>query len=141
MARDDATAQGVALGGYLLRRERAPLGLVFAATGSEVALAMAAAETLEAGGIGARVVSLPCVERFLAQPRAYRDALLPRAVPALGVEAGHPAGLLAAMGPGGRVHGIATFGESGPGPALMEHFGFTVEAVVARARAVIDGGE
>ena len=141
MARDDATAQGVALGGYRLRAEGAPLGLVLAATGSEVALAMGAAEALEAEGLGVRVVSLPCVERFLAQPRAYREAILPRDVPALGIEAGHPAGLLPALGPGARVHGIATFGESGPGPRLMEHFGFTVEAVVARARAALNGEE
>jgi len=140
MARDDATAQGVVLGGYLLRREAAPLAIVLAATGSEVALAMGAAAALEAEGLGARVVSLPCVERFLAQPRAYREAMLPRGVPALGIEAGHPAGLLAALGAGARVHGIATFGESGPGPRLMEHFGFTVEAVVASARAVLPGG-
>ena len=115
---------------------------MLAATGSEVALAMGAAEALEAEGIGVRVVSLPCVERFLAQPRAYRDGAPARAsVPALGIEAGHPAGLLPALGPGAHVHGIATFGESGPGPRLMEHFGFTVEAVVARARAALDGEE
>jgi transketolase len=139
MPRDDATASGVALGGYRLRTESAPLRLVMAATGSEVSLAMAAAESLEAEGIGVRVVSLPCVERFLAQPRAYREALLPRGAPVLGIEAGHPAGLLAALGPGASVHGIASFGESGPGPRLMEHFGFTPEAVAARARAILEG--
>jgi transketolase len=139
MARDDATAQGVALGGYVLRREVAPLALVLAATGSEVALAMEAAAALEAEGLGARVVSLPCVERFLAQPGAYREAILPRGAPALGIEAGHPAGLLPVLGAGAHVHGIARFGESAPGPQLMQHFGFTVEAVVARARAALAG--
>jgi transketolase len=141
MPRDDATVRGVALGGYLLRGECAPLRIVLAATGSEVALAMGAAEALEAEGIGARVVSLPCVERFLAQPRAYREAIVARGVPALGIEAGHPAGLLPALGAGASVHGIARFGESAPGPQLMEHFGFTVQAVVARARAAINGEE
>ena len=136
MARDDATVAGVALGGYRLRAEREPLRLVLAATGSEVALAMGAATQLERPGFGVRVVSLPCVERFLAQPAAFREAVLPRGVPTLGIEAGHPAGLLSALGPGAEVHGIATFGESAPGPELMAHFGFTVEAVAAHARAL-----
>jgi transketolase len=137
MARDDATAQGVALGGYRLRAEGAPLALVIAATGSEVALAMSVASVLEGEGIGVRVVSLPCVERFVTQPAAFREAVLPRAIPTLGVEAGHPAGLATVLGPGAEVHGIATFGESAPGPALMNHFGFTVEAVVAHARKLL----
>ncbi|HSJ95844.1 MAG TPA: transketolase [Myxococcota bacterium] len=135
--RDDAVAAGVALGGYCLRAEAQPLGLVLAATGSEVALAMAAALLLERPGLGVRVVSLPCVERFLAQPPAFRAAVLPRGVPTLGVEAGHPAGLAPALGPGAEVHGIATFGESAPGPELMKHFGFTVEEVVAHARRLL----
>jgi transketolase len=62
-------------------------------------------------------------------------------VPVLGIEAGHPAGLLPALGPGAQVHGIATFGESGTGPRLLKHFGDTVEAVVARTRAALNGEE
>ena len=134
MARDDATCAAIALGGYVLKREEAPLAVVIAATGSEVALAIAAAERLEAERIGARVVSLPCVDRFAAQPDAYRELVLPRGVPALGVEAGHPSGLAAALGAGSATMGIATFGESAPASALMNHFGFTAEQVAARAR-------
>ena len=137
MQRDDATASAVALGGYRLRVESAPLALVLAATGSEVALAMAAAAELEKEGRGVRVVSLPCLERFLLQPDAFRDAVLPRGVPTLGIEAGHPAGLLPALGAGAHVFGIATFGESAPGAAVMKHFGFTVEKVVAQARRLL----
>ena len=66
--------------------------LVLAGTGSEVALAMEAAVALERHGTGVRVVSLPCAERFIAQPARYREAVLPRGVPVLGVEAGHPMG-------------------------------------------------
>jgi len=137
MARDDASCAAIALGGYALKRELAPLSLVIAATGSEVALAMRAADALEGEGFGIRVVSLPCVERFRQQPDAFREAVLPRGVPALGVEAGHPSGLLGVLGPGSETIGIASFGESAPGPALMEHFGFTVANVVERARRLI----
>ncbi len=137
MARDDAACAAVARGGYVLKREAAPLAIVIAATGSEVALATAAAARLEAEGRGARVVSLPCVERFLAQPAAFREDVLPRAIPTLGIEAGHPAGLASVLGPGAQVLGIARFGESAPAPALMEHFGFTVEEALARARSLL----
>jgi transketolase len=133
MPRDEAAAAGIALGGYRLRGETRRLSLVLAATGSEVQLAVGAASVLEAAGHGVRVVSLPCVERFLAQPAQFRDAVLPRDVPVLGIEAGHPAGLATVLGPGAEVQGIASFGESAPGPQLMKHFGFTVEAVVERA--------
>jgi len=136
-ARDEATCAAIARGGYVLKREEAPLVLVLAATGSEVALAMSVAARLEAQGRGARVVSLPCVERFLAQPAAYRASVLPRAVPALGIEAGHPAGLASALGPGSDVLGIASFGESAPAGALMQHFGFTVDAALERALALV----
>ena len=141
MARDEAAEAGIALGGYRLRSEGRRLALVLAATGSEVQLAMAAASVLEAQGHGVRVVSLPCVERFLAQPAQFRDAVLPRGVPALGIEAGHPAGLATVLGPGAEVHGITSFGESAPGPRLMKHFGFTVEAVVERALGMLDARE
>jgi transketolase len=133
MARDDNTCAGVALGGYCLRVEGHPLALVIAATGSEVALAMESAALLEARGHGVRVLSLPCVERFRAQPAAFRAALLPPGIPVLGLEAGHPAGLALALGPNAQVHGIESFGESAPGPQVLAHFGFTTEAVVARA--------
>jgi transketolase len=138
MARDDAACAAIALGGYTLKRESARLALVIAATGSEVALAAAAAAVLEKEGVGVRVVSLPCADRFQWQPQAFRDAVLPRGIPVLGVEAGHPAGLAGALGPQATVLGIAGFGESAPGPELLAHFGFTVENVAARARRLLN---
>jgi len=137
MPRDEATCAAIALGGYILKRESAPLALVIAATGSEVALAMQAAAELEKEGRGTRVVSLPCLERFLAQPASFREAVLPAAVPQLGVEAGHPAGLAVALGPRRDVIGISTFGESAPAGELMKHFGFTIEETLARARRLL----
>jgi len=137
MARDEAACSAIARGGYVLKREEAPLAIVLAATGSEVALAASVAAQLEAQGRGARVVSLPCVERFLAQPKDAREAVLPRGVATLGIEAGHPSGLAGALGPGSDVIGIATFGESAPAADLMRHFGFTVEAALGRALALL----
>jgi transketolase len=138
-ARDDATCAAIALGGYVLKREGEGRrhAVTIAATGSEVALAMGAASALEAEGFGVRVVSLPCADRFLWQPQAFRDAVLPRGVPVLGVEAGHPMGLAGVLGPQATVLGISSFGESAPGGELMAHFGFTVENVAARARRII----
>ena len=97
-----------------------------------------AAQALEKEGVGVRVVSLPCVERFLSQPEAYRGAVMARGTPVLAVEAGHPAGLASVLPPGSAVIGISTFGQSAPGPQLMQHFGFTVDNVVARARQLLD---
>jgi transketolase len=138
-ARDDATYAAIALGGYVLKREAEGKrhAVTIAATGSEVALAMGAASALEAEGFGVRVVSLPCADRFLWQPQAFRDAVLPPGVPVLGVEAGHPMGLAGVLGPRATVLGISSFGESAPGGELMAHFGFTVENVAARARRLI----
>jgi transketolase len=138
-ARDDATCAAIALGGYVLRREGEGKrhAITLAATGSEVPLAIGAASALEAEGFGVRVVSLPCADRFQWQPQAFRDAVLSRGVPVLGIEAGHPMGLAGVLGPQATVLGISSFGESAPGGELMAHFGFTVENVAARARRLI----
>jgi len=137
MARDAATTAAIALGGYVLHREAGPLALVIVATGSEVALATGAAEVLGKDGFGVRVVSMPCAERFAAQPNAYRETVIPHATLTLGVEAGHPAGLASVLGPGAATLGIASFGASAPGSKLLAHFGFTVDNVVALARQLL----
>jgi len=99
------------------------------ATGSELALALTAAKSLEAQGKALRVVSMPCWEAFEAQPQDYRDSVLPPSVRRrLTVEAGTTLGW-------GRYadahHGIDHFGASAPGPELAEHFGFTAEAIAS----------
>ncbi len=127
----------VARGGYVLADAPAgqPVQAVIIATGSEVGLAMEARRRLQAEeGIAVRVVSMPCTQRFDAQPADWRDAVLPPSLPTVAVEAGHPDGWRRYTGRSGAVVGIARFGESAPGPALMQHFGFTADAVMAAVR-------
>ena len=135
----------IARGGYVLREPAGgrPAQAVLLATGSEVALALAAqARLAEVDGLAVRVVSMPCTRRFEQQDAAWRQAVLPAALPVVVVEAGHPAGWSAYAGradaPGaGAVVGLARFGESAPGPVLMAHFGFTADAVAAAVRRVL----
>jgi transketolase len=93
----------------------------------------------DAHGIGARVVSMPCTSVFERQSAAWRAAVLPRTLPVVAVEAGHPDGLRRYVGRDGSVVGIARFGESAPGPELMAHFGISVQAVLDAVCACIAG--
>ena len=129
----------VARGGYVLKQEAAATpDVLLIATGSEVQLAMAAADELEGEGIAARVVSMPCVYVFMQQEPGYRESVLPESVRArVAVEAGVPRGWPGITGPQGRVLGIARYGASAPGGELFEHFGFTGEAVAALAHESI----
>jgi transketolase len=115
--------------------------VVLIATGSEVALAMAARALLQAEGISARVVSMPCTSVFDAQDAAWRAAVLPRDVPRVAIEAGVPdfwRKYVGAVDDGrGAVLGLDRFGESAPAGVLFKYFGFTAEAVAALARSVI----
>ena len=109
----------------------APQAVVIA-TGSEVELAMVAAEQLAEQGTQVRVVSMPCAEIFSAQDADYREAVLPAALRArVAVEALHADYWYKFVGLDGRVVGMTSFGESAPGGELMKEFGFTVENVVA----------
>jgi transketolase len=136
-----AAADGLRRGAYVLAD--APGGrpeLIVIATGSEVALAVAAQAALARDGVTARVVSMPSWELFAAQPAAYRDAVLPPAVRRrLAVEAGASFGWERWVGPEGAILGIDRYGASAPGEVNLRELGFTVEAVVARARALLRG--
>ena len=127
-------------GGYVLLHEVGVLRLSILATGSEVHLAVAAAQQLAAEGVGVRVVSLPSFELFDAQPGAYRRSVLPDGVPRLSVEAGTTRGWERLVGAEGRSIGIDTFGASAPDKVLAEHFGFTVANVIATARELLENG-
>jgi len=133
-----AAASGVAMGGYVLAD--APSGdpdVTLLATGSEVALALAARDELAADGIAARVVSMPCWELFDRQPRQYRDQVLPPAVPArVAIEQASTLGWDRYVGDAGAIIGMHTFGASAPLKQLLTKFGFTPERVsqVARER-------
>jgi transketolase len=137
-----AKARNVARGAYVLA-DAGPDGsqtpdVVIVATGSEVALALAARHDLERGGIRTRVVSMPCREWFEAQPRSYRERVLPLSVAArVSVEAATPFGWRDIVGDAGQVVGIDHFGASAAGPTLMTEFGFTTAAVVKAAKAAL----
>src|SRR5215470_3974576 len=133
-----ASAEGTARGGYVLAE--APGGLepavILIATGSEVQIAVAARERLAAEGIGARVVSMPCVEWFTAQDASYQEEVLPPRVRArVCVEAGVAQGWRAFAGDAGECVSLEHFGASAAYQDLYRHFGFTAERVAAAARS------
>ena len=134
-----ASADGLRQGAYIL--SDAPDGkpaLILIGTGSELGLVAAAAEALSAQGVGTRVVSMPSWELFDAQPPSYRDSVLPPWVHArLAVEAGISQGWHRYVGDAGDVLGVDRFGASAPGPLVLEKYGFTVENVVAMAKALL----
>jgi len=136
--RTDDQLASIRRGGYILFASAAAPELIILSTGSEVALALAAAQTLDAQGVPVRVVSMPCVEAFDAQPAEYREHVLPAAVTArLAIEAGVTGGWWRFVGSAGTVVGIDRFGESAPAPELFEKFGFSLESVVQTARALL----
>jgi transketolase len=136
--RDADQLAAVARGAYILRDCEGRPDVILIATGSEVALAMAAAEQLAASGKQARVVSMPCAEVFEQQDAAYREAVLPSDILArVAVEALHADYWYKYVGLDGRVVGMTTFGESAPAADLMKYFGFTVENVVAVVEEVL----
>jgi transketolase len=136
--RDATQIAAVARGGYTLRDCDGEPDVLLIATGSEVALAVAAAEQLAAAGTRARVVSMPCTSLFDAQDDDYREQVLPAAVSArVVVEAGVTDVWWRYAGPAGRVIGIDRFGESAPAGELFEHFGFTVDNVIAAAKETL----
>ena len=118
-----------------------PAGASFTvlATGSEVPLAQAALELLAQRGKVGRLVSVPCLERFLAQPQAWRDAVLPHALPAAAVEAARGIEWWRLVGREGLVIAIDRFGESAPEKALAELFGFTPAKVAERIEGWLGG--
>ena len=135
---DAAQVQHAHRGGYVLVQEEGTLDAIVIATGSEVALAVEAAERLKTAGRGVRVVSMPCTELFDAQEAGYRETVLPSDVLArVAVEAGHRDFWHKYVGLDGRVAGMDSFGESAPASALFQHFGLTADNVVAAIEDVI----
>jgi transketolase len=138
--RDPASFAAVARGGYVLRAEASgrTADAVVIATGSEVGLAMAAAQSLADDGIEVRVVSMPSTDTFLRQPQEYRDSVLPPDLRArVAVEAAHPDYWYRFVGLDGVVVGIDRFGVSAPGPEAMEALGMTADKVTDAVRRVL----
>lgn len=120
-----------AAGGYRLVAATSPRRVVLVATGSEVALAVEVADALEAGGIGADVISMPCVERWLA---GGDRSLVPAGVLRVSIEAASTFGWERVVGDDGLMIGLDRFGASAPAADLFRHFGFTAAAITERIR-------
>ncbi|MGX5655274.1 transketolase [Geodermatophilus nigrescens] len=131
-----ASAEGTARGAYVLAdASNGQPEVILLGTGSEVQIAVAARERLEADGVPTRVVSVPCVEWFADQDQAYKDEVLPPSVRArVSVEAGVPLGWREFVGDAGRIVGLTHYGASAAYSVLYEEFGLTDEAVVTAAR-------
>jgi len=131
-------AENVEKGAYILSEGSKGPDLILIATGSEVALIMQAQEKLEAEGISTRVVSMPSWELFEKQDAAYKETVFPKANrKRLAVEMASPMGWHKYTTDEGDMLGMTTFGESAPAEELYKHFGFTVENVVAKAKALL----
>lgn len=125
-------------GGYILRDSQGTPDVILIATGSEVGLAMDAAQALSTQGKNVRVVSMPCTEAFEAQSNSYRESVLPAAVTArVAIEAAHADFWYKYVGLNGAVVGMTTFGESAPAGELFKLFGFTVDNVVATVNGLL----
>ncbi|HSW41746.1 MAG TPA: transketolase [Patescibacteria group bacterium] len=142
----EAAREGVRRGGYVIRAASSEAGgglpdLLYVATGSEVQLAVAAADALEAEGIATRVVSLPCWEAFEAQAAAYRESVIPPAVrKRVTVEIGVSLGWERWAGDEGAIVALDRFGTSAPAGTILREFGFTADAVAAVGRRVVREG-
>jgi len=137
--RTDYTAENLSSrGAYVLAEAGDKRQVTLMATGSEVHIALAARELLEAEGIGTAVVSMPCWELFEAESADYRATVLGEGTVRVAVEAAAGFGWERWTGPDGAFVGMRSFGASAPAPALYEHFGITAEAIAAAARERLD---
>ncbi len=138
MERSDEQLANVAKGGYVLKAVEGKADALLIATGSEVELAMQAAEVLAQSGKKVSVVSMPSVDVFLKQDAAYRESVLPAGVRVrVAVEAGMKDFWYKFVGLDGAVVGMETFGESAPAGELFKQFGFTVENIVSTVESVM----
>ena len=139
IARTGAQVADISRGGYILVDSVGEPEAILIATGSEVGVTVKAAEALKAKGRNVRVVSMPSTSVFDQQDVAYRESVLPISVSArVAVETAHVDYWYKYVGFDGRVVGMTTFGESAPGPALLEHFGFTVDNIVSTVEELLE---
>jgi transketolase len=138
MSRTPEQIKAISRGGYVLRDCAGTPDAIIIATGSEVEIAVKAAEELTGKGKKIRVVSMPSTNVFDAQDQAYRDSVLPPSVAKrVAVEAGVTDGWWKYVGSAGKVLGLDRFGESAPAGQLFKEFGFTAENVVKHVEAVL----
>ncbi|MBB6095696.1 transketolase [Povalibacter uvarum] len=137
-ARTPAQIEAVRRGGYILKDCEGTPEAILIATGSEVGLAMDAAQALQQKGRRVRVVSMPSTNVFDAQDAAYREQVLPRAVDKrVAIEAAAPETWWRYVGPSGAIVAMHSFGASGVGKDLFKHFGFTTDNIVATVEQVL----
>jgi transketolase len=136
---DDGSENLSERGAYILRDCDGTPDVVLVATGSEVTLAVDAAQALTAEGRAVRVVSAPGLDRFLAQDKRYRDRVLPPGIPCVAAEAALRFGWDAVIGRDGAFVGMKGFGASAPAEALYDHFGITTDAIADVARNLLRG--
>lgn len=138
-SRTPAQVANIARGGYILVDSVGEPDAILIATGSELGVTVKAAEVLKANGHNVRVVSMPSTSVFDRQDARYKESVLPLSVLArVAVEAAHSDYWLKYVGLDGRVVGMTTFGESAPGPVLLEHFGFMVDNIVSVAEELLE---
>ncbi len=134
--RSDEQLANIARGAYILKDCEGEPSVIVLATGSEVAISLAAVESLQQEGVKVRLVSIPSVDVFEAQDADYRESVLPSGVRLrVAVEAGGVDYWRKLVGLDGKVIGMTSFGESAPGAVLMEHFGFSAENIVATVKS------
>lgn len=136
--RDEQQLKNIARGGYVLKDCSGAPDVIIIATGSELSIALEAVSALQSEGVSARLVSLPCVDIFENQDADYRESVLPAAVrKRVAVEAAGVDYWYKIVGLDGAVIGMTSFGESAPGPVLMEHFGFTSDNIIQTAKSLL----
>jgi len=135
--RGDATKNMSERGAYVIRAGKGADDIVLLATGSEVYLAIEAADILEADGVSARVVSIPCMDLFLEQDEKYIRSVTGKDLPKIGIEAGIRQGWDELIGREGGFIGMEGFGASAPGADLFKHFGITSGAIVKLAKSML----
>jgi transketolase len=136
--RSEDQIKAIENGGYLLsEQENANITLI--ASGSELQLALDAAEILQKDhGVISNIVSMPCLDKFLDQSEAYQSSVIKEGLPSLVIELSHPNSWYKILDKSDKVLGIETFGESAPANILLEHFGFTTPNVVELAKSLLD---
>ena len=132
-----ASTEGVAKGGYVLAEASAAPKVILVATGSEVEIAADARDTLEAAGVPTRLISMPCVEWYMAQDQSYKASILPADVPKVVIEAAVPSGWRDVLDGTVTAIGLDHFGDSGSAGTLYKEFGLTADAVVEAAQALV----
>jgi transketolase len=135
VARSAEAIANIRRGGYVLSDAPGAKAVILA-TGSEVGIALAAQKALAAEGFATRVVSMPCTNLFDRQDAAWREAVLPKGVARVAIEAGVPDFWRKYVGLEGAVIGIDRFGESAPAPAVYEFLGITAQHLVAAVKSV-----